>query len=340
MHQAILFLSLCFLAFFCNFGFSVLSNNQKNLQSSFDPYEVYSQLKLPSGGQETRKSSARFLDLDREPIQFSSSEPVTKFNSRVAPSVVESVHEKIVDLGNDNSESSTNSESESESSSTAIANVTSYNVFTNVDVDNSDHSKLIIKDIFEARREINDFIVDQADSIAQKIMDGLEDSIPLFSDAAEALEEAVAEISQKLAEITDTVDESFSEIIEIIDSGSIDEINFEIDYLEKELDEIVEEYLNNKLLIEEINEVLASEDGDQCGVLRDCESCSLNGECGWCESSGKCIEGDEYGPMSGTCSFWRGTECPSKGCPANKDCSVFLKYLWSLKGREKGDWGK
>ena len=64
-----------------------------------------------------------------------------------------------------------------------------------------------------------------------------------------------------------------------------------------------------------------------CGLLKNCESCTSNPFCGWCSISQNCVEGNEKGPLDGTCSFYEYKVCSKhKNCEKYKKCLV-IKFM-------------
>lgn len=60
-----------------------------------------------------------------------------------------------------------------------------------------------------------------------------------------------------------------------------------------------------------------------CGKLRHCGSCTANPKCGWCSLTQTCVEGNEKGPLDGSCVFYDYQVCSSpRDCDTYKKCSV------------------
>ena len=60
-----------------------------------------------------------------------------------------------------------------------------------------------------------------------------------------------------------------------------------------------------------------------CGKLYNCGSCTSNPKCGWCSLTQTCVEGNEKGPIDGSCVFYDYKVCSSpRDCDAYKKCGV------------------
>jgi hypothetical protein len=60
-----------------------------------------------------------------------------------------------------------------------------------------------------------------------------------------------------------------------------------------------------------------------CGKLNNCGSCTANPKCGWCSLTQTCVEGNEKGPLDGSCTFYDYQVCSApRECGAYKKCGV------------------
>lgn len=57
-----------------------------------------------------------------------------------------------------------------------------------------------------------------------------------------------------------------------------------------------------------------------CGKLNNCGSCTANPKCGWCSLTQLCVEGNEKGPLDGSCTFY-----DYQICSAPRECSTYKR---------------
>ena len=61
-----------------------------------------------------------------------------------------------------------------------------------------------------------------------------------------------------------------------------------------------------------------------CSQKTICSTCIASPSCGWCRSTKKCVQGDNIGPIEGTCSFYDFGKCSESGCNGYRDCKSCL----------------
>lgn len=60
-----------------------------------------------------------------------------------------------------------------------------------------------------------------------------------------------------------------------------------------------------------------------CDLLNTCDKCTASPGCGWCPSLNRCIEGNESGPLKGSCQYYSFRKCPHHSkCERYTRCSV------------------
>jgi hypothetical protein len=81
---------------------------------------------------------------------------------------------------------------------------------------------------------------------------------------------------------------------------------------------------DDNLRIEEILDKLPSEDSS-CHLLFECGECVAEPTCGWCASSNRCVEGNEFAPHKGECSFYNFNKCSDlSSCEGYTNCTDCL----------------
>ncbi len=65
-----------------------------------------------------------------------------------------------------------------------------------------------------------------------------------------------------------------------------------------------------------------------CGKLNNCGSCTANPKCGWCSLTQTCVEGNEKGPLDGSCTFYDYQVCSApRECGTYKKCGVSINLI-------------
>jgi hypothetical protein len=78
-----------------------------------------------------------------------------------------------------------------------------------------------------------------------------------------------------------------------------------------------EEITDYNLKIEEIIEKLPNEESG-CHLIFNCGECVADSTCGWCASSNRCVEGNEFSPHKGQCSYYSFNKCSEQS-----DCGTY-----------------
>jgi hypothetical protein len=116
--------------------------------------------------------------------------------------------------------------------------------------------------------------------------------------------------------------------IEIMNRKALDHLHLQLESailsIQQNIEHEKEEISDYDIKIEEIIERLPSEDST-CQFLLQCGECVADPKCGWCASSNQCVEGNEFAPHKGQCSYYNFNKCSEEAnCEDYKSCGDCL----------------
>lgn len=225
------------------------------------------------------------------------------------------------DEGDDDDDDDSSASGTAKSNSFADAEVESYNVFTNVEVDNSEQAALIIEAINDSKEVIERAVNSKGTRIQKRIEKDAETLEQALSDIATSVMHQISILSDEIAEIEEVLDDSIAEQLLKQVQSIVLKLYFEVDYLKDQYGITAGEYNENNYEMTELEYEL-SKLSDQCSQYADCYSCTLNLDCGWCRTTQQCAFGRGAGPYNGVCSFWDYGTCPGADCLQFTNCKV------------------